>query len=86
MQYYVYILKSLKDGKLYIGQTSNLKNRLERHNGGRVPSTKNRRPFELLFVEEFQDRSSATKREPYFKRVKSPQFIKEKMVAPSSSG
>lgn len=44
----VYILKSLKDNKQYIGSTSNLKKRLLAHNKGEVTSTKSRRPF-ILF-------------------------------------
>ncbi|TET01206.1 MAG: GIY-YIG nuclease family protein, partial [Hadesarchaea archaeon] len=30
----------MKDGKFYTGYTANLRNRLARHNGGRVRSTK----------------------------------------------
>ncbi|OGY43021.1 MAG: hypothetical protein A2729_05660 [Candidatus Buchananbacteria bacterium RIFCSPHIGHO2_01_FULL_39_14] len=43
--YYVYILKSQKDGKLYIGYTNNLKVRLEKHNQGKSFSTKRRGPL-----------------------------------------
>ncbi|NWG13301.1 MAG: GIY-YIG nuclease family protein, partial [Acidobacteria bacterium] len=35
MPHYVYILQSLADGRYYIGQTSDLQNRLQRHNAGR---------------------------------------------------
>ncbi|MBI2459690.1 MAG: GIY-YIG nuclease family protein, partial [Parcubacteria group bacterium] len=42
--YYTYILKSLKDGRRYIGYTSNILVRLQFHNSGINPSTKNRRP------------------------------------------
>ncbi|HWJ92022.1 MAG TPA: GIY-YIG nuclease family protein [Flavisolibacter sp.] len=34
MAYYVYILKSLKDGKFYIGCTTDVEARLRFHNGG----------------------------------------------------
>jgi len=40
--YYTYVLKSLKDGKMYTGYTRNLKLRFEKHNNGLVESTKNR--------------------------------------------
>ena len=86
MPYYVYILRSQKDNKLYIGQTANLADRIRRHNEGRVPSTKNRRPLELLYSEELNDRSSAVNREQYFKSLKSPKYIIDNIVAPSSSG
>ncbi|MEK6570515.1 MAG: GIY-YIG nuclease family protein, partial [Bacteroidota bacterium] len=49
--FYVYVLRSLKDGKLYIGQTNNLQERLLRHNHGRVKSTKGRRPLQLIYFE-----------------------------------
>jgi len=51
--YYVYILKSLKDGRFYIGSTSNTETRLAFHNAGLQRSTKNRIPFVLKYVEEF---------------------------------
>ena len=46
--YYVYILKSRKDGNLYVGRTNNLERRLKEHNAGKVSSTKSRTPFILL--------------------------------------
>lgn len=51
--YYVYVLKSIKDGKLYTRKTSNLKRRIREHNSGKVISTKARRPLELVFYEAF---------------------------------
>ena len=63
MPFYVYILLSKKDKNLYIGQTSNLARRLEAHFGGHVPSTKNRRPLELVHCEDFESRTGAIKRE-----------------------
>ena len=45
--FFVYILKSEKDGGLYIGRTNNLERRIREHNSGKVPSTKARRPFEI---------------------------------------
>ncbi len=63
MGYFVYFLRSRKDGSLYIGQTNNLKNRLERHNKGLVKSTKGCRPFELIYLEKFKNRREAMYRE-----------------------
>ncbi|MBU0687321.1 MAG: GIY-YIG nuclease family protein [Candidatus Margulisbacteria bacterium] len=73
--YYVYILKSKKDNKLYIGQTSDLQERLSAHNRGSVKSTKNRKPLKLIYHEEFSTRSNAIKRESYLKRMKNSQYI-----------
>ena len=44
----VYLLKSLKDGKQYIGSTITLNKRLQQHNAGTVTSTKYRRPLMLV--------------------------------------
>ena len=49
---YVYILRSLKDKKKYIGSTINIIKRLKIHNKGGVNSTKNRRP---LILETYQE-------------------------------
>jgi putative endonuclease len=63
----VYVLRSLKDERLYVGMTENLDARLKRHQAGQVPSTKYRRPFELIYHESLPDRTEARKREKYFK-------------------
>jgi putative endonuclease len=68
--YKIYILRSLKTGKYYIGQTSNFEKRLEKHNKGEVKSTKNSRPWETIHLEEFQTRSDACKRELEIKKYK----------------
>lgn len=65
--YFVYILKSLKDQKLYVGYTNNLKERLEYHNAGRVMATRNRRPFEIIFFEGYLHQQDATSREKFYK-------------------
>ena len=68
--YYTYVLKSIADGKLYIGYTTNLKKRFKEHNKGDVPSTKPRKPFELVFYESFKNKKDAKRREQYFKTTK----------------
>ena len=65
--YYVYVLKSQVDGKLYIGYTTNLRNRLREHEGGEVLSTRARRPFELIFYKSYKSMEDAKRRERYFK-------------------
>jgi putative endonuclease len=80
MEFFVYILKSLKDGHFYIGQTNNLTNRLLRHNNGEVASTKNRRPIVLIYKESFQSRAEAINREKYLKSLKSSVYIKNKII------
>ena len=70
IMFYVYVLRSLKDGKFYIGYSSNLKLRFTAHNNGECISTKHRRPFELIFYEAFKSRRDAERRELYFKTSK----------------
>lgn len=65
--YYVYVLQSLKDGKLYIGSTSDLKQRCRQHYNGEAFSTKGRRPLKLIFYEAFVEKDDAIRRENYFK-------------------
>ena len=68
--HYVYILKSLKDYKLYIGRSDDLKKRISDHEKGKVISTKNRRPLELVFYEAYKSKDDAIRREIYFKSSK----------------
>ena len=68
--YKIYILQSLKDNKFYIGQTSNLEERLKYHDRGHVPSTRSRRPLKVVFTEDFENRIDAIKRERYLKKLK----------------
>ena len=68
MPFYVYLLKSLKDNRYYIGQTNNLERRLKEHNNGEVASTTNRRPFKLIGYEVYSDRNKARYREYKIKR------------------
>jgi len=61
--FYVYVLKSLRDQKLYIGSTANLKRRFKEHNLKRCRSTKARAPFELIYYESFMNKTDSRKRE-----------------------
>ena len=65
--YYVYILLSRKDNKLYIGFTNNLKKRLREHARGEVLSTRNRRPLKLIHYEYFINEEDAKAREKFLK-------------------
>ena len=65
--YYVYVLKSIRDKKLYSGYTADLKQRFGYHNKGKVDVTKNRRPFTLIYYEAYVHQQDATAREKFFK-------------------
>ena len=77
--FYTYVLKSLKDNKHYIGYTKDVKKRLSQHNKGDCISTRNRRPFKLIYQEEFEDREEAMKREKFFKTGTGREYLKDKL-------
>ena len=65
--FFVYIIRSEKDGDLYTGSTNDLKRRLAEHNSGLNASTKGRAPFELIYFEGYKSESDARKREQNLK-------------------
>ncbi len=74
--YYVYVLLSEKDKRLYIGYTNDVKNRLNKHNNGFVRATKNRRPLKLIYCEVYVDLSDAKRREEFLKGGKGHSELK----------
>lgn len=77
--YYVYVLRSLKDGNFYIGYTSDLQRRMEEHQEGMSLSTKNRRPLELVYFEASRNRSDAMHREVYLKTTYGHRYLKNRL-------
>ena len=73
----LYVLQSLKDNRTYVGSTRNFEVRLSLHNSDRVKSTRHRRPFKVLFTEEFETLQEARKREPYYKSGAGRHKLKE---------
>jgi len=67
--YYFYILER-SDNTKYYGYTNNLKRRLQDHSNGKVVSTRNKRPVQLVYFEELNTRSEAFRREQQFKNGK----------------
>ena len=66
--YYIYLILSKKDGSTYIGYTDNLLRRFKEHNTGKVKSTKNKAPFELVYFEAYKAKADARYREDNLKR------------------
>ena len=66
--YYVYVLKSQKWHKPYIGVTADLRKRFKEHNDQQNKSTRYGIPWKLAYYEAFLDRSDATKREQDLKK------------------
>jgi putative endonuclease len=77
--YYTYVLKSLKDLKLYVGYTDDLTIRYEQHQKGLVKSTKNRRPFKLVYYEACLDKEKAIKREKQLKTGFGRKYLKNRL-------
>lgn len=65
--YYVYILQSKKDNRLYIGCTNDLRKRYKMHSQVKVPATQHRTPFKLVCYEAFTNRDEAFGREQWLK-------------------
>ena len=68
--WFVYILKC-SDNSLYTGITTNLERRLEEHNSSPKGSkyTRARRPVQVVFTKEFENRSGASKEEALIKNL-----------------
>ncbi len=72
--FYVYILKSLKDGTYYKGFTEDYKKRLEEHNSGLSRFTSGKLPWQLFYVEAHSTKKDALIREKKLKKCKSDYF------------
>ena len=57
--FYVYILKSRSDGSFYVGQTNDLQRRLENHNAGLSKYTSRKKPWCIVYFEEYESRKEA---------------------------
>ncbi|MDD5071606.1 MAG: GIY-YIG nuclease family protein [Patescibacteria group bacterium] len=75
--YYVYILFSQKDRKLYIGYTNNLRRRMLEHRNGMSLATSNRRPLELIYYEAYSNQKDAMSREKYYKTGWGRNYVKK---------
>jgi putative endonuclease len=70
----------MKIGKYYVGYTSNLTTRLERHNSGWGKYSSRGIPCKIVYFEKYNSKSDAIKREKEIKRKKSRKFI-EKLIS-----
>ena len=78
--WYVYLLRCA-DNTLYCGITTDLQKRLRQHNGeliGGAKYTKVRQPCELVYSEQVENRSEASKREYAIKKLS--KASKEKLI------
>ena len=85
MPFWVYIAQSQKNDRYYVGQSSNVSDRLDKYDRGEVQSTRADRPWVLRYQEVFQTRSEAIKRESAIKGRKKRAYI-ESLIANSERG
>ena len=68
MPHFVYVLRC-RDGSYYVGHTTDVAERLERHNAGRGPAyTAARLPVELVYSQELPSMEAAVQRRTQLKR------------------
>jgi putative endonuclease len=77
MSYFVYVLFCEKDRRLYVGCTSDLQQRITRHENGNVLATKFRRPIKLIHSEQYFDKAEAFNRERFLKSLWGSRFKKK---------
>ena len=77
MIFYVYVLRSINNGKFYKGLTENLDRRLNEHIAGKMSATRHMLPVELIHVEICSTLEEARRMELYFKSGYGREIIKE---------
>jgi putative endonuclease len=77
--YYVYVIQSRKDKRFYTGFTRDLQNRIQEHNAGRVASTKERGPFELIYYEACLNEQDGLAREKYLKSGMGKRYLRNRL-------
>ncbi len=75
--YTVYAIKSKIRNYIYVGLTSDLNDRLHRHNSGYEKTTRAYAPFDLIFTEDFKTRIEARAKEKYLKSGVGKEFLKK---------
>lgn len=78
--WYVYVLQSKMDGKLYTDCTNDLRKQIGLHNAGRVPSTRLRSPLVLIYYEAYLDKSDAFEREKWLKSGWGRNYLKRRVL------
>ncbi len=77
--YYIYVIQSSKDKKLYIGHTNNLVKRIREHNEDLVRATRKRKPFKLPYYEASNNLKDATSREKSLKTGFGRAYLKRRL-------
>ena len=79
-KFFVYILQSLKDFSFYVGQCDDFDRRMSKHYDGMSKYTSSRKPLRLRYIEIFESRQEALKREKQIKKMRSRKYIETLIV------
>jgi putative endonuclease len=74
MPHFIYILQSLKDNSFYIGSSQDPEERLIKHNKANTGYTARKKPWKIVYVEKFESKTEALKREKFLKAQKNSLF------------
>jgi putative endonuclease len=77
--YYVYVLRSKRDEKFYIGHTGDLHNGITLQNQRKTATRKYRVPFDVIYCEGCVDKQDALRREQYLKSIYGHRFIRRRL-------
>ena len=80
MVIYLYIIRSICNGDLYVGICKDVARRVKEHNAGKNRYTKGLRPWTLAFTETFPSWETARKKEKYYKSGSGKEELKRKLV------
>ncbi len=77
--HYIYILQSQKDQSFYIGSSADPYARLTKYNNSKTGYTATKKPWSIVYQEEYPTKTEALVRENFIKKQKSKIFI-EKLI------
>ena len=74
--FYIYLLRSITNGKIYTGYTVDLKRRIKEHFRNEVHTTKRYKNIKLIYFEAYINKKDAMERENYLKTTKGKRTVK----------
>lgn len=77
--WYVYVLKSKKNGQWYIGSTKDMQKRILSHNAGKNLSTKHGLSWGMVYCEIGLNKDDARAREKYLKSGQGRRYLKNRL-------
>ena len=79
MDWWVYAVKSVQNGRIYVGMSTDISRRIIEHNKKKVRSTKAYTPWVIIFKEFIGDRKKAREKEKYYKSGIGKEILKRKI-------